>query len=84
MCHIYTFEYHCQRWNLIYLATVYESTLKYNTQKKYFFKLLTYCETKILQMITIKVETLIISPSLIHTVFSSPFKTEVICYVALI
>lgn len=84
MWHIYTFEYHYQCWNLIYQTTVYKSTLKHNTQLKYFFKLLTYCETKVLQMITIKVETLIISASLIHAVFFSPFKTVVICYVALI
>lgn len=35
-------------------------------------------------MITIKLETLIISVSLIHTDLSSPCKTVVICYVALI
>lgn len=57
---------------------------EYNTQQKYFFKLRAYCETKSLQMITIKVETLIISASHIHAVLSSPFKTVVICYVALI
>lgn len=69
MWYIYIFEYHHQCCNLIYQATVYKSTLKYNTQEKYFFKLPTYCETKILQMITIKVEILIISASLIHAVF---------------
>lgn len=53
-------------------------------QQKYIFKLLTYCETKILKMISIKVETLIISVSHIHAVLSSPFKTVIICYVALI
>jgi len=35
-------------------------------------------------MVTIKVETLIISASCIHAVLSSPCKTVAICYVALI